>query len=125
MSFDWKLYLLLSDELINDQKNPTLQEAYLRSAISRSYYGVFCIARNFLAKTNTLPPYNIHNYVIVKYKKSNNKKERKIGVDLDKLRGKRISADYIDGFYVNTNEATFANQLAIQILENLKKIGAA
>jgi hypothetical protein len=38
MNFDWKSYLQLADELINHQNPAVPQEAYLRSAISRSYY---------------------------------------------------------------------------------------
>jgi uncharacterized protein (UPF0332 family) len=48
MSFDSKLFFTLADELINDQKNPSLQEAYYRTVISRSYYSVHWAARKLL-----------------------------------------------------------------------------
>jgi len=38
MSFAWTSYLQLADELIKHQNPAIPQEAYLRSAISRSYY---------------------------------------------------------------------------------------
>jgi len=43
MSFDWQLYLDLAVEFIEHQREKRLEEAYLRSAISRSYYGVFAL----------------------------------------------------------------------------------
>jgi len=58
MSFDWRTYLQLADALIKHQTATVPQEAYLRSAISRSYYGVFCIARNFLIRLSTGNPYS-------------------------------------------------------------------
>jgi hypothetical protein len=54
MSFDWKLYVQLA---VDFYRSEALKEAYFRSAISRAYYGVFCIARNFLkSKGKTIPP---------------------------------------------------------------------
>lgn len=46
MSFDWHLYVALASELLETAKTEGMEEAYFRSSISRSYYGVFCIARN-------------------------------------------------------------------------------
>jgi uncharacterized protein (UPF0332 family) len=57
MSFDWKLYVQLAVELIDFHQREALKGACFRSAISRAYYGVFCIARNFLkSKGKTIPP---------------------------------------------------------------------
>lgn len=39
MGFDWKLYIRLSDELITHQRDRKLKKAYLRTALSRYYYG--------------------------------------------------------------------------------------
>jgi hypothetical protein len=45
MSFKWSQYVDLAEKLIEYAKNDsTLELAYYRSAISRSYYGVLCIA---------------------------------------------------------------------------------
>jgi len=41
MSFDWLGYIRLAENLSDE-----LDESSLRSAVSRAYYGVFCIARN-------------------------------------------------------------------------------
>lgn len=43
MSFKWELYIRLADELISCQEKVDLREAYLRSAMSRSYYGIFAV----------------------------------------------------------------------------------
>jgi uncharacterized protein (UPF0332 family) len=43
MPFDWNQYLSLANELAERS-----DEAALRSAISRAYYGALCLARNFL-----------------------------------------------------------------------------
>ncbi len=78
MSFDWKSYIQLAEELINHQRTPSLQEAYLRSAISRSYYGVFCIARNLLIhKGISIPKVDTHKFVRDKYWKSPNRTDKK------------------------------------------------
>lgn len=124
MSFDWKLYIQLSDELINYQRTAILQEAYLRTAISRSYYGVFCIARNLLSKKTTIPKIDTHKFVREKYEDSINITERKIGASLNRLWRKRKNADYNNKANININEAIKANQMAYQTINNLTKIGA-
>jgi hypothetical protein len=41
MNFNWIRYIYLATELLKGS-----DESYYRSAISRAYYGVFCIARD-------------------------------------------------------------------------------
>ena len=48
MSFSWKIYIRLAEELIDNSENSDIKEAYLRSSLSRSYYGVFGNAYHFL-----------------------------------------------------------------------------
>ena len=49
MTFDWVDYLILAKTLQTNAKNQnSLREAMLRSAISRAYYSVFNIAKNYL-----------------------------------------------------------------------------
>lgn len=57
MRFDWTLSLQLSEAFIRSQP-AGLEEAYLRTAISRAYDGAFCSARNFLSdkRSVSLPP---------------------------------------------------------------------
>lgn len=125
MSFDWRLYVQLADELIGYQRTSTLQEAYLRSAISRSYYGVFCIARNFLiSKGVTISRVNTHKFVREQYWNSTDRAEKKIGKDLLGLWQERKDADYEDFATVDISRAKTAYQLATRILNRLTNIGA-
>lgn len=90
MSFDWKYYVYLAEDLLNRP-----EESCYRSSISRAYYGVFCLARNkkgYKGYTGT----NIHWQVINEYKNSSDKNEQEIGRILDKLRKSRNDADYED-----------------------------
>ncbi len=44
MAFEWEDYLILAEDLSNDEND----EAALRCAVSRAYYAAFHIAKNFL-----------------------------------------------------------------------------
>ncbi len=95
MSFDWKDFIRLAEKLTQ-----TPDEASLRSAISRAYYGVFCITRNKKG-LNHLKHAGVHQEVIKRYKNSNDPNEQKIGIFLDKLRDSRNKADYDENANVN------------------------
>ncbi|MBM3253946.1 MAG: HEPN domain-containing protein [Candidatus Omnitrophica bacterium] len=125
MGFDWKLYIQLADELITYQRTASFQEAYLRTAISRSYYGVFCIARNFLTtKGISIPPINTHKFVREQYLSSQDKVERKIGDSLNRLWRRRKDADYEDEATIDINRAKTAYQMALRTMGNLTNVGA-
>ncbi|PIU60817.1 MAG: hypothetical protein COS84_12000 [Armatimonadetes bacterium CG07_land_8_20_14_0_80_40_9] len=122
MSFGWQFYLNLAKILI-DERKANIEEAYLRTSISRSYYGVFCIARNILkGKGLKIPRTDLHKYVITQYKKSTNPIEEKIGESLARLRKKRNKADYLDQPQICENEARSAYLEAQKVLYNLKRI---
>jgi uncharacterized protein (UPF0332 family) len=90
MSFDWAKYIELADILHNKKT----EESY-RSAISRAYYGVFCLSRN-IKGFKRYKKSNVHLKVIEVLRKSSNSNERLIGKLLDNLRIKRNNADYND-----------------------------
>jgi hypothetical protein len=72
MSFDWSEYIDLAHDL---RLSANGREAYLRSAISRAYYGVFILARNHLRdKDNVkgIPQIDAHNFVILRFQNSRN-----------------------------------------------------
>ncbi len=48
MSFEWSEYLNVAQELIEQAKKASYQEAKVRAAISRAYYAAFGAARNHL-----------------------------------------------------------------------------
>jgi len=45
--FEWKLYLELSQFLQQESAKSDNPEPFLRTALSRAYYGTFCYARNY------------------------------------------------------------------------------
>ena len=121
IGFNWTLYLELAKELIYDSEQTLLKEASLRTGISRAYYGVFCVARNYL---ESVPKKEVHKFVIEYYESSSNRTMNQIGADLDRLRKARNGADYENNFQVNEFKAKVKYQLSQKILKNLKKIGA-
>lgn len=120
MSFNWQLYLDLAHELIEHQKERRLEEAYLRSAISRSYYCVFCTIRDLLrGKGKRIPKKDTHKFVIDCYRNSADLKERQIGLSLDRLRIARIDADYEDNAEINFNKARLVYLMSHHVLQDL------
>jgi len=124
IGFNWTLYLELAKELIYNSEQTSLKEASLRTGISRAYYGVFCIARNYLERAVSVPKKEVHKFVIEYYESSSNRTMNQIGADLDRLRKARNGADYENNFQVNEFKAKVKYQLSQKILKNLKKIGA-
>ncbi|HXF49100.1 MAG TPA: hypothetical protein VNL73_06715 [Verrucomicrobiae bacterium] len=125
MAFDWALYVKLADELIKYQRTTSYSEAYLRTSISRSYYGVFCIARNFLVTAGTtIPRANTHKSVREEYLSSSDRPKQIIGKNLGRLWRKRKNADYENIAFINIDEAKLAHAMAIQTMSELINIGA-
>ena len=54
MTFDWREYLTLAENLYTNSHNFPNQEACFRVAISRAYYAAFCTARNYAKKYDHL-----------------------------------------------------------------------
>lgn len=111
MSFNWREYIKLAEDLIKNQT-----EASLRSSISRSYYGAFCIARNKKGYKEYKEK-NIHWEVINGYKNSNKENEQKIGILLDALRKDRNKADYNEHENINVKIAQRSLEKSKKILE--------
>jgi len=125
MSFDWQSYISLAEELLELSQRERLEEACFRSAISRSYYGVFCIARNFLKKKGiSISPIDTHKFVREQYMNSSIVIEQKIGENLKRLFGERKVSDYEDTADIDIKRAETAIKLAKRVLESLKQIRA-
>ena len=124
MSFDAKLFIALADELINQQKNSKLQEAYNRTAISRSYYSVYWIAREYLCskKGFSVPIIDSHKKVREEFKKSSSREENKIGKHIDRLWKDRKDADYEKNVSIDQKGAKNTHTLAIKTLALLDKL---
>ena len=127
MKFDWSEYFNLAQELAG-----TSEEAKLRSAISRAYYSVFCLARNYwrdiqqdprLSRNKTYD-INDHQYVAEEFIHYRPKSQTmiEIGKDLTRLRKMRNKADYEDTFYNLQQEAKTALMLAQNIISKLNEL---
>lgn len=125
MSFDWTLYIGLAQKLSNNCCYSDLREAYLRSSLSRSYYGSFGFSRNYLVQQGiNIPLIDTHKFVRERYINSKDKIEQKIGYDLKRLWKERLDADYENNASINPKRAETAYYLSLRIIEKLKNIGA-
>jgi uncharacterized protein (UPF0332 family) len=127
MKFDWSEYLNLAQELAG-----TKVEANLRSAVSRAYYSVFCLARNYLRDIEQDPrlsrnktyDINDHQYVAEEFIHNRSKSQImiEIGKDLTRLRKMRNQADYEDTMFNLQKEAKRALMLAENIISKLNEL---
>ena len=125
--FDWSEYFNLAKELAG-----TTEEAKLRSAVSRAYYSVFCLARNYLRDIQQDPrlsrnktyDINDHQYVAEEfiYNQSKSQTKIEIGKDLTRLRIIRNKADYEDTIFNLQKEARNALVLAENIISALSNL---
>lgn len=103
MSFDWRKYLIFA-ELMYEKANSGDsdchdKETFYRCSISRAYYAVFCLARNYLKDFEGQEFYSDeHKKVSTFLMKNSDKKKRKIGNQLKMLHQDRKKADYDDTF---------------------------
>lgn len=126
MSFNWDSYIQLASDLIHHQKTLSINKAYLRTAMSRSYYGVFCIARDILiSKGWQMPIYGVHKFVREEYQKCPKRIGEigyKIAKDLLKLWQGRIDADYRGNAKINKTIAETFYLLSVNLLQILIKL---
>ncbi|WP_448589768.1 HEPN domain-containing protein [Thermodesulfobium sp.] len=124
MDFDWKDYIKLAQKLYIESNKDSIEEAYNRSVISRSYYGIFCISRikagleSYKPSKETDP--GTHKKVISYYKSSNKLDEKELGKILDELRKWRNDADYEGRKGIDKNAAERA---ILKANEALKLLG--
>jgi uncharacterized protein (UPF0332 family) len=102
MSFNWRQYVSLAEEM-----SARTEESALRSSISRAYYGAFCLSRNYLSGNNKIPtlrphdpPGKIHQLAIEYFDQSDDSDEFNAGQLLGELRKKRNFADYDGSYYI-------------------------
>ncbi len=112
--FDWKEFLTLAKRLA---KNIT--DSSKRSSVSRAYYGVYCLSRNY-AISQGLPntrSSRLHSDVVTFY---NQRPEiRIIATYLGRLRDNRNKCDYDDSVSNLNSVVTLSLQQADEILKNL------
>ena len=92
-AFDWALIQPIGDELIQID-----DEAHLRSAFNRYYYGPYCSAKFYLVNighTEYLNKLGSHKNLYKDLQNSPDDNERRLGELLEKLFKKRVDADYL------------------------------
>jgi len=114
MSFDWVKFIKLANFL--DSRNT---EECFRTAISRAYYGIFCIIRNYKGLKNYKKP-DIHFKLIELLMISKDPKEKEIGQLLDDLRKKRNHADYDEEAKITKKISELSILKANEILKMIK-----
>lgn len=124
MRFNWCDYLDLANELAG-KRGISSQEARFRSAVSRAYYGAFCLARNHLKKQGcTIPETGEAHWKVPKiFREENDRRCKQIAGDLDRLRKDRRDADYEDQFPgVLAKQTSLDISLAQRVINYLGKI---
>src|SRR5688572_6244854 len=94
MAFKWTDFIIFAEQIY---KNSSDDEAALRSAISRAYYGAFGRVRIYCEskyRINKSFSDGIHQKVIQGLKSSDVKEEYSLGNALSDLRSSRNVADY-------------------------------
>jgi len=125
MTFDWQEYLVLSRTLYDNHESFADREACLRACISRSYYAVFCKARNCAIDYDrqTIPrDGSAHYWVKTFYTLSSERKRRRVGILLDRLRISRNQADYANTIISLLSTSEVALENASEIMQLLKEI---
>lgn len=115
--FKWEKYVDLSEKTIKG-----CNEAYWRCAISRAYYGAFCIARGYRRELQELEASDIHDKVINFYRRDRqNKDKQDIGKDLESLRFFRVKSDYWADYPIDKKTAEECIKTARNCLNKMFK----
>jgi hypothetical protein len=113
MPFDWKSFLILARNLEQQAAGLAEPEAFLRTALSRAYFGAFCHARNYAKdylKFNPREDPDDHGrlraHLIGKRRKGDADR-------LAQLRQLRNDADYLNDLPWTDAAATVGSALAV------------
>lgn len=110
-TFDWASIQPIGDELIQVD-----DEAHIRSAFDRYYYGPYCSTKYYLVNLGHIEYLGLkggHKNLYEELKRSPDYNEQKLGQDLEELFKKRVDADYLverDG--KNLDLEYFRNELS-------------
>lgn len=126
MSFDWSHYLELAKELYTGSSGSPIEEAKLRSTISRAYYAVFCAARNYLLlhrpSVHIPPTGDAHKIVKDTFESDPDLVRRSIGITLNRLKARRGLADYQDTITNLSSLAQLSLKFADDAITKIKKL---
>lgn len=117
--FDWLLYLRVADHLLTQPG-----EAFMRSATSRAYYGVFGSLKGALERSGEhfSTEGNVHRQVIDKLKNNAHSDVVQLGQHLDRVRRERNRADYDSRERFDLIRAQKALQLARRIQAGISSV---
>jgi uncharacterized protein (UPF0332 family) len=122
MSFDWTEYLQLAQHLVGQDVTAS-DEAKRRTAISRAYYAVYNEARHFARQHDFRDEqYGNHRALIDYYLKESRREWKNVGVNLERLRNLRNTADYSARFERITYESLLALKFATSLLEQIDQL---
>ena len=133
MSYDWKHYLDFSEMLFRAPiscGDGAVPVTSYRVILSRVYYAAFHSAREFLQKNNLIPQKTggEHEKVIVTFQCMNRNDKsfcescKKIGNQLNRLKAKRVRADYVDDYAPCESDVLKGMNDSRQIITNLDNL---
>lgn len=96
--FDWKDYYKLAIKLKEEKE---LQEACLRSAISRAYYALHNLTKNYAKQELADAHFDKRHGELIDFYRRKKGNLHKIGVQLDRARIARNQCDYEDMVCMN------------------------
>ena len=117
--FDWEKFVMLASLLLVEE-----EEEYVRTAVSRYYYGLFGVIRRYLINVkhkNYLRNggSDVHRKIYDELRFSNDSTEKHISSILNKLRLIRNSADYDDYLDVGEfNRFFFENKKDLDMVQD-------
>ena len=124
MSFDWQNYLTLAQYMMDTAEEFPETEACYRSVVSRAYYAMFCMTRDYVSQVDGQDFYSNDHRALQDYLTNHPHRVRqKIGNQLRRLHQHRKKADYDrDLGEAPVNKATKALYEAQKVLEGLTQI---
>lgn len=134
MTFNWQSYLERAKKSLCEIPKDAAQgalppefQAPIRDSISRTYYAVHNIARQFAEKEvggelKTEHNKGIHDAVIKHFRDLSNSDRQRISNHLTQLKEDRVKADYKESAEIRRSTAELNIAFAEQILERLKKL---
>ena len=125
VTFDWEEYYKLAQELSGVTTVSSNIVAKFRCSISRAYYAAYCLARNHLRDVDgiPIPKKHAHTFVIKQYTSHANIVRKRIGTNLNRMKKRRVKADYKEVFHGDLPRITQDSvQTTKDILDDLKLI---
>lgn len=99
MSFDWREYLAVAEDLDAGRAPSASEEARARAAVSRAYYAVFCRARDYLIRLGEISHAradepHLHSRVAQQLSRGFDGRRRDVAQRLRDMRAARNRCDY-------------------------------